>query len=57
MGVKKTPEVRFHAWSILGLTDSKIQGDHLNHKTLDNRVTEIKPVTNRQNSRNRKAVG
>ena len=38
---------------ILGLTDPKIQGDHRNHDTLDNRRENIRAATHSQNQQNR----
>ena len=39
---------------ILGITDSKIQTDHINHNKLDNRRYNIRACSIRQNLKNRK---
>lgn len=39
---------------ILGLTDSRIKADHINHDTLDNQRHNLRPCTQAQNGANRK---
>lgn len=41
---------------ILGLTNPKIQGDHINHDTLNNKRSNLRAVTISQNQRNRKGA-
>jgi hypothetical protein len=49
--------LRMHR-QILGLEfGDKRQGDHIHHNTLDNRRDQLRIVTNRQNSHNRKKPG
>lgn len=50
---------RLVAYAYLGLdiTDSKIQIDHINRDPSDNRVCNLRLVTNQQNSFNQKANG
>ena len=51
---KKRITIHMHRL-ILGLEKGdKRQGDHIHHDTLDNRRSEIRVVSNRQNSSNRK---
>lgn len=48
--------IRMHR-QIMEVTDAKIQVDHIRHRTLDNRVSQLKVVTNRQNQRNLEETG
>ncbi len=41
---------------ILGLTDRKLQGDHKNHDTLDNRRENLRVATASQNGQNRRGA-
>ena len=41
---------------ILGLTDPRIKGDHINHDTLDCQSRNLRPATNAQNTRNKKGA-
>lgn len=53
----KPTHIRMHR-AILGtITDSKVHVDHVNHKTLDNRGSQLEPCTDRQNKRNKKNPG
>lgn len=42
------------ARKILGLTDPKVDGDHENHDTLDNRRGNLRATTRQQNMMNRR---
>ena len=42
---------------ILGVTDPKIEVDHIRHKKLDNRRSELRVCTKSQNQRNKTASG
>ena len=42
---------------ILGLTDPKIKTDHIHHNKLDNRRSEIRACTHKQNMKNRTSYG
>jgi hypothetical protein len=48
---KRIP-IRMHR-VILGLTDSKIQGEHANGNGLDNQLSNLRFANNQQNSQNR----
>jgi len=53
-GVRKDGRFRvimMHRY-ILGITDNKLQTDHKNHNTLDNRKANIRPCTQSQNMAN-----
>jgi hypothetical protein len=52
--IKRT--VKMHRL-ILKLTDPKIQVDHINHNKLDNRRTNLRICTAKENSRNRRPYG
>lgn len=41
---------------LLGVTDRKVEVDHINHDGLDNRRSNLRVVTHGQNSTNRRAV-
>lgn len=53
---KKKKQIKFHRL-ILNINDKKIQVDHLNHNTNDNRKINLRTATNQQNSFNKKAKG
>jgi len=48
---KRTKSVQMHR-AILGLTDPKIQGDHINGNGFDNRRSNLRRCTNSQNRQN-----
>jgi hypothetical protein len=48
----KQTTLRMHRL-IMGLTDPKIQCDHINHDELDNRRINLRQCTNQENNRNR----
>ncbi len=52
-GLAKRKTISMHR-QILGITDPKIDCDHLNHDTLDNRRTNIRAVSHRTNTCNLK---
>lgn len=49
----KVKSIKMHR-EILGITDSKIMVDHINHDTLDNRKKNLRLCTNSQNQGNSK---
>ena len=53
---KQTTELMHRVILGLGRGD-KLQGDHINHATLDNRRVNLRVVTHRENSHNRRAKG
>src|SRR5699024_9432817 len=46
-------DVQLHRY-VLGITNPKLQADHINHNTLDNRKSQLRVVTAAQNSQNRR---
>jgi hypothetical protein len=53
---RKTYYLRMHRL-ILGLTDPKIDTDHINHNKLDNRRLNLRTCSRAENLRNRRAHG
>lgn len=56
--IARTPSgmIRIHRL-VMGLTDPKSQVDHINHCLVDNRKSNLRVVTNQQNSFNRQLEG
>ncbi len=56
LGNKKSKMIPMHR-QVLKVTDPKIQVDHINHNTLDNRKENLRLVDHRGNASNLKAKG
>ncbi len=59
--VRKSPRSEGHktigmARVILGIADKKMNADHINHDTLDNRRTNLRAATHAQNRQNRRGA-
>lgn len=54
-GKQKTQYIRMHRL-LMGVTDPKIQVDHINHDGLDNRRENLRICTNAENCRNRRKI-
>jgi len=52
----KWKDVKMHRL-ILGLTDPEIKADHICHNKLDNRRSELRPCSNKENCKNKKPRG
>ena len=56
MTQRKRVTLRMHRL-VMGVTDRNIQVDHIYHNTMDNRKSQMRLVTNMQNSWNKQARG